>query len=302
VFEQVLKQTHAEPWFEKIRKVFGGFIKHVGLFGVSVTFSPPRNRLTALVGEFAIALRNVVEKIRNESTGLIIILDDIDGLANEERFANWLKSLVDSVATQRYDFPVFFILCGLPERRHSLCKLQPSLRRVFRVVEVDRLTDDEVEHFLHDAFGSVNTEIKPDAMRLMVSFSSGLPALMHEIGDATYWVDTDGVVGMKDVFWGIKAAAQRVGRKELDRNFYNTIRSELYKAILRKLVTHPTIETFSKSELEMRLREDERKVFPNFIRRMRNLGVIEPDLERGRGAYRFVNRIFPVHIYMQARM
>ena len=45
IFERLLKETHNQSWFDKLRGLFGQFIKDVGLFGVSVGFSPPREEL-----------------------------------------------------------------------------------------------------------------------------------------------------------------------------------------------------------------------------------------------------------------
>jgi len=32
------------------------------------------------------------------------------------------------------------------------------------------------------------------------------------------------------------------------------------------------------------------------------LGIIESDVEKGRGAYKFVNRIYPVYIFMESKL
>ena len=48
--------------------------------------------------------------------------------------------------------------------------------------------------------------------------------------------------------------------------------------------------------METRLNESEKRVFHNFLRRIRELGVIETDIEKGLVAYRFVNEIS--HLYM----
>ena len=302
VFEQLLKETYTQVWFKKIRDLFGNFIKNVGLFGVSVEFAPPKEQLKGLVHQFPTAIKNVFERIKDETSGLFIILDDINGLADKAEFANWYKSLVDHVATHDRELPLLLMLCGLPERRDTLSNLQPSLMRIFRVVEIERLSDDEVAKFFKEAFGSAKMKIIPDAMKLMVQFSSGLPTLMHEIGDATYWIDTDGLIEAGDAAKGIFAAAENVGQKYLDPKVYRAIRSERYRDILGKLVgTEAPTQTFSKREVEKTLNQEERKVFHNFLRRMRELGVIETDPERGKGAYRFVNRIFPIYIRMQTR-
>lgn len=300
VFEQVLKAAHAQPWFEKVKSFFGSFVKEIGLFGISVAFAPPAEHLRTLTQEFPQAIKAVLEKIREQKSGLLIVLDDINGLAGKAEFANWYKATAEHIALHERDLPLLFMLCGLPERRDSLSHLQPSLMRVFRVVEIDRLDDAEVTQFFQQAFAKVFTQVEDQALNTMAEFSSGLPALMHEIGDATYWVDTDAVIDVKDAFSGVLSAAEAVGKKYLDPKVYRAIRSERYRAILTKLLTDATAQTFDKREVEARLDNAEKKVFHNFLQRMKEMGVIESDRERHKGAYRFVNRIFPIYIFMQS--
>jgi hypothetical protein len=299
VFEELLKETHTENWFEKIRGLFGNFIKDVGLFGVSVGFSPPKDQLEGLVGQFPAAVKNLFEGIKDQRKGLFIILDDLNGLVDRPEFANWYKSFVDYVATQQWRLPALFMLCGLPERRDALSSLQPSLMRIFRVAEIEKLEDDEVRQFFAEAFRRANMEVTPDAMKTMLFYSTGLPTLMQEIGDAAYWVDTDGTVDELDAGRGVEVAVEKVGQKYLDPRVYRAIRSERYHGILQKLISDPVSLVFDKREVETRLSDDEKKVFPNFLRKMTELGVIESDKERVRGAYRFANRIFPMHIFLR---
>jgi hypothetical protein len=53
--------------------------------------------------------------------------------------------------------------------------------------------------------------------------------------------------------------------------------------------------------VEASLNESEKRIFHNFLRRIRELGVIEPDIEKGRGAYRFVNELYPIYIRMESQ-
>jgi hypothetical protein len=96
------------------------------------------------------------------------------------------------VATHYKDFPVFIMLTGLPEKRDILSALQPSLMSIFRVVKIEKLSDEEVEHFLSTTLERENIKVEPEAMEDMVRYSSGLPLLMHEIGDATFLIDQAG--------------------------------------------------------------------------------------------------------------
>jgi len=300
IFEQLLKETKVQTWFNDIAGLFGKYIKEIGLFGISVSFSPKEEDLKELVRKFPEALYNFLGKIKKQKAGLFIALDDINGLAEQKEFADWYKSFVDEVATHYKDFPVFTMLIGLPEKRDCLSSLQPSLMRIFRIVEIEKLSDSEVEQFISQAFTQANIKIEPVAIDLMVRYTSGLPLLMHEIGDATFWLDNDGLINNDDASHGILIAAEKVGEKYLDPKVYRAIKSTRYRSILRKLGEEPISRNFLRRNLESKLDENEKKVFNNFLRKMRNLGVIELDVERGSGAYRFINEIYPIYIWMES--
>jgi hypothetical protein len=156
---------------------------------------------------------------------------------------------------------------------------------------------------LRQAFARVNTTVDDEVLYGMPKVCQGIPSLMHEVGDATYWADDDNHIDVRDVILGIFQAADQVGKKYLDPKVYRAIRSERYRTILSKLVRPLLTENFDqfdRREVESRLEGEEKKVFHNFLRKMRELGVIEVDRERPRGAYRFVNPMFPVYIIMQS--
>jgi hypothetical protein len=126
-----------------------------------------------------------------------------------------------------------------------------------------------------------------------------LPTIVHEVGDAVYWMDSDGFVDCKDTRKGCNKAAEEVGRKYLDPTVYRAIRSDRYRAILNK-IAKPFNEEFNKQDMEKQLDEREKRVFDNFLRKMTQLGVIEVDRDGGRGKYRFVNALYPLYIRMQS--
>ncbi|MEW5947404.1 MAG: BREX system ATP-binding domain-containing protein [bacterium] len=308
IFDRLLKETKGETWFEQISKFFGSYIKEIGLFGVSVAFNPPERDLKKLVDNFAEALSNVIKKIEGEKTGLLIILDDINGLVESPEFANWYKSFADDVATHYRSFPVLLMLAGLPEKRATLAKHQPSLMRIFKVIEIGKLSYDDTYQFFSRAFEKAGVKVERNEMELMVNNSSGLPSLMQEIGDAVLRIDKDGVISFRDTVDGTFAAAEEVGKKYLDPKVYNSIRSKRYRSTLRKLgklMTGKEVgavgwHKFNKGELFTKLDENEKRVFNNFLRKMVSLGVIERDIEEGMGFYKFTNEIYPVYIGLES--
>lgn len=122
--------------------------------------------------------------------------------------------------------------------------------------------------------------------------------LAHEIGDAVYKLDRDQRIDEDDAWDGVFMAADIVGRKHLEPGIFQAVRSNRYRSILRRIAdTGPFDAQFKRSDLLARLRDDERRVLDTFLRRMRELGVIQRDPEAGRGAYRFDNRL--CHVYVR---
>ena len=301
ILEEIVEIGWDRPWYSRISEILGDHVKQVGIFGIKIEFQPSHEDLSRIVRRFPEVLGEFIARITEHNMGLFIILDDINGLADNDQFANWYKSVVDQVATQFGAYPVLIMLSGLSERLDQLSVQQPSLVRVFRIVELERLDDEEVEDFFNRAFGEVDMRVNSDAMKLMVGYSSGLPVMMQEIGDAAFWADSDGVVTQRDAISGINGAAINVGRKYLDPNIYRAIRSDRYRAIIRKMSGGSIQPSFTRQQIASMLNDEEFRVFDNLLRRLRELGVVELDHEGGRGAYKYTNQIYPVYMWMEAQ-
>jgi hypothetical protein len=300
VFDRLLKESVGKSWHDKVRQFFGNHIREVGLFGISVEFGAPTQDLRRMVHDFAPALRNLVERVKEEKKGIFLVLDDINGLASSPDFANWLKSLVDEIATSRQPLPLCLLLVGLEERRQALIQLQPSLARVFDLVEIRAWSKEETATFYKNAFSSVGTAVEDGALDLLVRYTGGLPVLGHEIGDAAFTLDADGRIDQTDALNAVVAAADIVGRKHLEPQVFQAIRSTRYRSILRKLAITPFEDGFQRADVRKRLSGDEVSVFDNFLRRMSQLNVLSSDAEQGRGAYRFTNLLHYLYFWLEA--
>ncbi|MBI3951047.1 MAG: ATP-binding protein [Acidobacteria bacterium] len=300
VFDRLLKESVGTVWHEKVKKFFGNRIREVGLFGISVEFEAPAQDLRRMVHDFAPALRNLVDRVKDEKSGIFLVLDDINGLASSPDFANWLKSLVDEIATSQKPLPLYLLLVGLEERRQSLIELQPSLARIFDLVEIRAWSEEETRTFYQNAFPRIGMKVEEPALDLLTRFAGGLPVLAHEIGDAAFNLDTDGRIDEVDAANAVVVAADIVGRKHLEPQVFNAIRSPRYRSILRKLAKGPFGVGFERGEALKRLAREEVQVFDNFLRRMSQLGVVCRDPERGAGAYRFTNLLHYLYFQMEA--
>ena len=270
-------------------------------FGISVEFAASPAGSKRLVRDFVPALRHLVEQVKERRQGVPLILDDINGMASSLEFANWFKSMVDEIATSQRPLPLFLLVVGLEERRQSLIELQPSLARVFDLVEMRAWSEAETRAFYAESFGKAGIAVDDKAMHTLLHFTGGLPVLAHEIGDAAYDADTDNRIDFHDASLAIERAADIVGRKHLQPQVFAAIRSVRYRDILGKLASLSLgQEMFRRADVLPLLDGNERTVLDNFLRKMTSLGVLGCDAQRGAGVYRFRNKLHELYFALEA--
>ena len=98
------------------------------------------------------------------------------------------------------------------------------------------------------------------------------------------------------VIHGITDATQIIGRKLLDQQVFNAIRSQKYQSIFKKVIDNRPIDRFRRSDVTKNLTEEEVKVFDNFLQRMKKLGVLTQD-PTVRGGYQFPNRLYSLYFF-----
>ena len=130
--------------------------------------------------------------------GLFLILDEINGITKNPQFAHFIKGIVDTNAVSVPPVPLLLMLCGVEDRRVEMIHRHPPVGRIFDVIEVEPMSDEEMRDFFKRAFGSVKIAVDPDAMDVMTFYSGGLPKIMHEIGDAAYYIDQDNRIDRSD--------------------------------------------------------------------------------------------------------
>lgn len=273
-------------------------IDSIGLFGVSVKFNDKKLDEISTPSNLIDSIEIFTEKIKDvDKKGVMFIMDDINGLAKDQAFAEFLKSFLEKLNSFRPHIPFMLILISLPEKWQMIEQNQPSISRIFTKIELEPLNDDEVKEFYTKTFDDVGTEINNDAMKLITSLSSGYPVIIQEIGDAIFWVDDDDVISYEDSVEGIINASKIIGAKYIQSTVYNAINSPKYKKIL-SAVTYDNISySFKKSEWMKFVDNKDIKEhnISDFLAKMKALGVIRP-LERGH--YQFTNTLIYLYITM----
>ncbi len=257
-FERLLNESTEKPWHEKLRDFFGDRVRRVGLFGVTLELNLQEHDLETIKHGFVSSVRRLLDSLAEHKRSLFLILDDINGLAGSDEFANWLKSTVDEIATSDAETRLCMLVVGLEARRRELVKRQPSLARVLDPIEIAPWSDDEVLDFYRSAFRDGNAEISEASVRMLAGYTGGLPVLAHELGDAVWRTARSPRIDRSEVVDGIVAAAAVVGRKLLEPGIFRAITSERYRSIFRKMMADPHQMRFRRAQLRDRLTEQER--------------------------------------------
>lgn len=298
-FDRLLKESMGKPWHEQFRNFFGNRVRKVGLFGVTLELSLKDSDLATLAHDFVPTVTRLLDSLKGHKKTLFLILDDINGLASSEAFANWLKSTVDEISTSRRKIPLCILTVGREERRQELVSKQPSLARVFELIDVAPWSDDEAMDFFRKSFDAGGAKVADSDVHQLVRFTGGLPVLAHEIGDAVWRMARGLQIDSREVRKGILTAADLIGWKLLQPQVFRAIRNEFGHSKHRKIWNAPRMH-FQRSELLKHLSSDETRVMDNSLRRMKRFGVLETD-SKVKGGYRFSNLLHLRYFWMESQ-
>ena len=287
---------------ERIRNWLAKYVGKQELWGgFTANVDALRKDAPALSSAFGMLdfLRQVPARLKEEGVkGVFLVLDEINGIAGNPDFAHFIKGLVDQNALSPAPVPLLLMLCGVEERRWEMIRNHQPIDRIFDVIEIEAMNSDEMEEFFTRAFDSVGMKVEKGAMEVLTHYAAGFPKIVHLVGDAAFWRDQDGIIDTADALDALFLAADEVGKKYMDQQVYNALRSEDYRSILRKIAkTAPDDMSFLKSSVEKELSDPEKKKFNNFLQRMKRLKVLKSGDVAGQ--YVFTMRMVRLYLWLE---
>lgn len=283
---------------DQLRKCLADYIGEQSLFGVKLHLEKLRRDAPDISRGYLPFLRKVYDRVKADYKGLMVILDEINGIAANPAFARFLKGLVDENAVSDSPLPLLLILCGTDDRYREIVQHHRPVERIFEVAQIEPMSEAEMREFFEGAFAKVGMRVEEEAMVRLCRFGGGLPKLMHLLGDAAFWIAPGNVVDRDVTNRAILAAVEDVGRKYVDQQVYRALRSRDYHSILAKLARHEFDLVFKKSMIEKGLSPKEQRKFNNFLQRMKRLSVLVAGEERGEYAFR--DRLTRLYLMMEA--
>jgi len=283
---------------ESIRNWLSKYLGEQSLFGLTIHADALKKEGPNIAQGALPFLRDVLGRVRDTGVfGILLILDEINGISANPAFAHFIKGLVDSNALSRQPLPLLLMLCGTPERRRQMIACHQPVERIFDVVDIERLSKNEMKRFFTNAFQSVNMQADDAAMEVMTNFSAGFPKIMHLVGDNAFWADSDSIVSGDDAWMAVLNAADEVGKKYVDQQVYSALKSKDYQSILKRIAHVGLRDSFLKKDIEKGLTDAQKKKLNNFLQRMKKLNVLSSgELP---GEYAFNVRMVQLYIWLK---
>jgi hypothetical protein len=274
-------------------------MKEVQLFGVTWNTAAMKKDAANMATPHGILslMSDAIKKLAGTGVrGVMIILDEINGISSNPLFAHLMKDIIETNAASREPIPLLLMMCGIEARRNDMIRHHPPVGRIFDVVPIEPMSQTDTRVFFTRAFGSVHVSVDAEAMDNLLYYSGGLPKIMHEIGDAAYYINQDDRIDIHDAMRAIEQAADEVGRKYVEPQVVDALKSRAYHSLLEK-VSRLGKDEFSRDELAAGLRDEEMRKLDNFLQRMKKLNVIrQGDVP---GEYVFNVKLYQVYLTLK---
>jgi len=313
---QLLTDNDNKSWGRSLWKALGNDrIEKIGPYGAGIRLRLSDKELATALRDFAYILAQLVKKAgsgKSDRKVLLLILDDIEDLAADPEFTDWLMRLAGDAANGTAHLPICLLfVCtetriydaidratadGAPEKRAKALASLPTVR-------LEPWTLSESAAFFRAVLKRRNVVLSNNGIKPLARYCGGVPLLAHEIGDAVWRQAKSKKVRPEEMFHGIVEAGDSMKRRFLKSELVRELQSRRYRSILKKLTAHDDIVgvEFSRKELQEveTLSVAERKGLDNFLNRMRKLGAVVPSRERGRGVYRFASHLYKAYFQIE---
>jgi hypothetical protein len=184
---------------------------------------------------------NIIRDSDGEFDGIFLLMDEADGPSSEAGLGEFLKIFTERLMKRGCN-KVLIGLAGLPTLVPKLRASHESSPRLFQIINVSTLSDDErlkvIESGLAHA-GTKNSDsvsMEPEASELIASLSEGYPHFLQQFSYFAFDVCETNQISKEDVKRGAymeNGALSQLGDKYFSEMYHARIWSEEYRKVLK---------------------------------------------------------------------
>jgi Cdc6-like AAA superfamily ATPase len=225
-FDTVWRKTLDEIEF---RTVTGG----VGFAPLSTEITNTASALFQQDGITPNDVRRVLERVARQRD-LVVFIDEFDRLQDQQAralFADTIKTLSDRVVR------VTIVLIGVADSVRELIHEHGSIERALVQVHMPRMTRDELAEIVRRGIEGARMEIRPEAVRKIVTLSQGLPhytQLLSQLAAQSALAQRRLIVSPRDVDVAVGRALERAQQSVVEayEDATTDTRRSIYQQVL----------------------------------------------------------------------
>lgn len=97
-------------FFERSFESLFGRIESVEFKGTKISFKPDKETSRDLVASFHYILDELINSEFEDYDCIFLVIDDINGLSDQEEFVNWYKRFADTIEVDdSFDLPLYIL-------------------------------------------------------------------------------------------------------------------------------------------------------------------------------------------------
>ncbi|WP_420901706.1 cold shock domain-containing protein [Paenibacillus whitsoniae] len=263
---------------------------NLNLLKISKEKTEKNNNPTELSSYFVSEIKRIYNLVSHNHNGITLLIDEIDLLEDKVDIGSFLKATIEMLRVD-YFGNISFIISGVTGITTSLITQHPSSTRLFDVLELQRMKDEELEEIidltLHDTGYSMNN----DAKRETIALANRFPQPIHLIGFYAFNINKDKVISLSDVLEAKQYLITNLKRQDFDNKFQG-LKEGVMVDVLRVLVSS-SFETINLSFLFNRLPDLSHSRILGTLGTLEQKDIIE---RQHRGVYRFRDPLFRVYL------
>ena len=163
LLEALFAELYKESWGEKVINLFVDNIKEIKIRSSGFSLKDKDDLVDDIKRSFVNFMTTICDNLKDKN-GVFIVIDDINGLSDNIEFTNWYKGVMETLLFYEYNVPVVFNLISYPNEFDNLVEINESFARMFHLIEIDNLDDDDIADFFISSFKEVGIEFDNEKM------------------------------------------------------------------------------------------------------------------------------------------
>jgi hypothetical protein len=297
---ELRRQISGQERIKELCRTAWEFISKFEAYGIRYRQSDDTARREGLDG-LTVTLVDLLSNVRNEIDGVLLLIDEADKPQPAAHLGELCKLLTERLAYQGCE-RVSIGLAGLTGLVGKLRYSHESAPRVFEVLSLDALTDDErntvVDRGLNDAEtkNGFRTKISDDARTSIANLSEGYPHFIQQFAYCAFDADRDDYIDVNDVGEGAfseHGALDQLGKRYFSDLYIDQIGSDDYRRVLVAMAE--SLDAWVSRPDIIKLSGVRERIVDNAVRVLKDRRIIIQN-DRVRGEYRLPTKAFAAWI------